>query len=262
MSFLGENKLLLGAVGIALSSAAVGFVVSRGFKSRKSLDVPFKVNSEHSPVAKYVFEHGIREPLPLMKLRQATLNHRGHKMICSADEAQLMRLLLQLIGAKKVIEIGVYTGYNTLSMAMALPPDGKVVACDVTDEFMNEVQSQHYFKEAAVESKIDLRLQPAITTLDDLIAAGETGSFDLVFIDADWTSKVQYYEKSLELIRRGGLIVIDNVLARGKVCDPGERAADKRLGGAHNVNVKVHEDPGVMMCLLPFADGVTIAMKL
>lgn len=116
--------------------------------------------------------------------------------------------------------------------------------------------------QADVESKIDLRLQSALTTLDDLIAAGEAGSFDLVFIDADWTSKVQYYEKSLQLIRKGGLIVIDNVLCNGRVCDPGERAAEKKVEVPHDLNVKVHDDPRVVMCLLPFADGVTIVMKL
>ncbi|KAJ7391362.1 Catechol O-methyltransferase domain-containing protein 1 [Desmophyllum pertusum] len=144
---LSENKLLFGAVGIAVSSAAAGFVISRVFERKSSASDISKLHRESSPVTEYVMEYGVREPLPLTKLRQATMNHQWNKMLCSADEAQLMRLLLQLIKAKKVIEIGVYTGYNTLSMAMSLPTDGKVVACDVTDEFMKEVQSQHYFKE-------------------------------------------------------------------------------------------------------------------
>ncbi|KAJ7391365.1 Catechol O-methyltransferase domain-containing protein 1 [Desmophyllum pertusum] len=122
-------------------------------------------------------------------------------MLCSADEAQLMRLLIQLIQSKKVLEIGVYTGYSSLSMAMSLPTDGKLW-------------------HAGVESKIDLRLQSASTTLDELLAAGEAESFDLVFLDAIKPSYDQYYEKSLRLIRKGGLIVIDNVLWSSRVCDP------------------------------------------
>lgn len=262
MSFLNEHKLLFGAVGIALSSAAAGYVSSRTLIQRSSFDTPLKVLSEGSPVAKYVLKHGIREPSPLVQLRQATLNHPKNEMICSADEAQFMRLLLQLIKAKKVIEIGVYTGYNTLSMAVALPPYGKVVACDITDKFLREADSHHYFKEAGVESKIDLRMQPAIATLDELINAGESGTFDLVFIDADRISKDKYYEKSLQLLRKGGLVVIDNVLCDGKVCDPEERAANTDLKAPHDLNVKVHEDSRVLMSLIPIADGVTIAMKL
>ncbi|KAL9969513.1 hypothetical protein ACROYT_G021735 [Oculina patagonica] len=263
MSFLGENKLLFGAVGIALSSVAAGFVVGRVFGRRSDqLFKHSKTHSDNSPVNNYVTEYGIREPLPLAKLRQATLNQRGTGMLASADEVQLMRLLLQLMKAKKVIEIGVYTGYNTLSMAMTLPPDGKVVACDTTDEFMQEVQSLSFFKEAGVESKVDLKLQSAITTLDELLAAGEAESFDLVFIDADKLLYDQFYEKSLPLLRKGGLIVIDNVLWGRRVCDSEKRVSDERTRALHNLNVKVHEDPRVVMSLIPFADGVTIAMKL
>jgi len=184
MSFLSENKLLIG--GIALSSAAVGFVTAWVLGRRgNSLFKLGKTHTELSPVNRYVMEYGIREPSPLRKLRQATLDRADNALLCSADEAQLMRLLMQLIKARKVIEIGVYTGYNTLSMAMMLPPDGKVVACDITDKFVKEIEGERYFKEAGVESKIDLKLQSAITTLDELSAAGEAGSFDLVFIDAD-----------------------------------------------------------------------------
>ncbi|KAL9969514.1 hypothetical protein ACROYT_G021736 [Oculina patagonica] len=261
MSFLGENKLLFGAVGIALSSVAAGFVVGRVFGRRSDQHLDWKTFKD-SLINKYVTEYGIREPLPLTKLRQATLNHPDYEMIASADEVQLIRLLLQLLKAKKVIEIGAYTGYNTLSMAMTLPPDGKVVACDITDEFMQEVQSMNFFKEAGVESKIDLKLQSAITTLDELLAAGEAESFDLVFIDAEKTLYDQFYEKSLPLLRKGGLIVIDNALWGRRVCDSEKRVSDEETRALHNLNVKVHEDPRVVMCLIPFADGVNIAMKL
>jgi len=261
MSFLSENKFLIG--GIALSSAAVGFVTAWVLGRRgNSLFKLGKTHTELSPVNRYVMEYGIREPSPLRKLRQATLDRADNALLCSADEAQLMRLLMQLIKARKVIEIGVYTGYNTLSMAMMLPPDGKVVACDITDKFVKEIEGERYFKEAGVESKIDLKLQSAITTLDELSAAGEAGSFDLVFIDADKLFYDQFYEKSLQLIRKGGLIVIDNVLLGRTVCDPEKRASDKHTKAIHELNEKLHGDSRVAISFLPFSDGVTLAMKL
>ncbi|KAL9983173.1 hypothetical protein ACROYT_G005308 [Oculina patagonica] len=262
MSFFAENKLIFGALGLAVSSAALGFVFGRSSERSSPDSIFVDVGAEGSPLAKYVLSYGIRESAPLKQLRQATLNHPRKGMISSADGSQLIRLLLQLIKAKKVIEVGVYTGYNTLSMAMSLPADGKVVACDITDKFMKEVQSQQYFKEAGVESKVDLRLQSAVTTLDELLAAGEAGSFDLVFIDADKTGYEKYYEKSLQLLHSGGLIVIDNVLWKGRVCNPEKIASEEDTRALHNLNVKVHGDSRVVMCMVPFADGVTIAMKL
>ncbi|RMX39724.1 hypothetical protein pdam_00008047 [Pocillopora damicornis] len=260
MSLLADHKLFLGAVGIALTSAVAGFGVSRILERRnKSL---FKISEENNPVSKYVTEHGIREPSVLTSLRKATLKLPLGDMLCSSDEAQLMRLLIELIKAKKVIEIGTFTGYNTLSMAMALPSDGKVVACDVTDKFMKEVDYDRYFQEAGVESKVELKIQSALTTLDELIAAGEAESFDLAFIDADKTEYDQYYEKSLQLLRQGGLIVVDNVLLNGSVCDPKKIATNPRTRAIHNLNMKLHKDTRVTISLIPFADGVTIAMKL
>lgn len=260
MSFFSENKLLFGTVGIALSSVAVGYVIGRQYKKifshnkRKTNDV----------VKQYLLEHGMREPTPLRKLREATARstERREGMMCSADESQLMRLFMQLLKAKKVIEIGVYTGYNTLSMATMLPPGGKVVACDITDKYLTQINSQQYFEEAGVESKIDLRLQSAITTLDELIAAGESGSYDLVFIDADKTEYDQYYEKSLQLLRSGGIVVVDNALWHSRVCNPEMIASDMSTRAIHNLNLKIHKDSRVMICFLPVADGVNIAMKL
>ncbi|XP_027051515.1 probable caffeoyl-CoA O-methyltransferase 2 isoform X3 [Pocillopora damicornis] len=202
------------------------------------------------------------EGFSVQNVSKATLKLPLGDMLCSSDEAQLMRLLIELIKAKKVIEIGTFTGYNTLSMAMALPSDGKVVACDVTDKFMKEVDYDRYFQEAGVESKVELKIQSALTTLDELIAAGEAESFDLAFIDADKTEYDQYYEKSLQLLRQGGLIVVDNVLLNGSVCDPKKIATNPRTRAIHNLNMKLHKDTRVTISLIPFADGVTIAMKL
>ncbi|KAM7439569.1 Catechol O-methyltransferase domain-containing protein 1 [Porites harrisoni] len=262
MSIFSENKLLFGAVGIALSSVAVGYVVGR--RHKKMFSNNWKTLSGSNDVVKqYLLDHGIREPESLRKLREATVHTASRQtMMCSSDESQLIRLLMQLLKAKKVIEIGVYTGYNTLSMATMLPPGGKVVACDITDKYLREINSQQYFEEAGVESKIDLRLQSAITTLDELIAAGESGSYDLVFIDADKTEYDQYYEKSLQLLRSGGIVVVDNALWDLKVCSPEMIASDMSTRVIHNLNLKIHKDSRVMICFLPLADGVNIVMKL
>lgn len=262
MSFLIENKFFVGVVGIAVSSAALGYAMSRYrlAQAHSSQTKPSDIVADAA--VKYLMKHAIREPLPLMRLREVSMKHPRHRMIGSADEVQLIRFLIQLVKAEKVIEIGVYTGYNTLSMALGLPPNGKVVACDVTDQFMNDLNAQQYFKEAGVESKIDLRIQPALATLDELISSGESGSYDLVFIDADKTPYEQYYEKSLQLIRKGGLIVVDNTLWGLKVCSPEFVATDDETRAIHNLNLKIHKDTRVEMCMLPMADGVHIVMKL
>lgn len=260
MSLLADHKLLLGAVGIAVTSAVAGFSISRIFQ-RRNLSL-YKISEEDNPVAKYVTEYGIREPSALASLRKATVKLPLGDMLCSSDEAQLMRLFIELIKAKKVIEIGTFTGYNTLSMAIALPSDGKVVSCDITDKFMKEIDAHRYFQEAGVESKVEFKIQSALTTLDELIAAGEAESFDLAFIDAAKTDYDQYYEKSLQLLRQGGLIVVDNVLLNGTVCDPKKVATKPRTRAIHNLNTKLHKDTRVTISMIPFSDGVTIAIKL
>ncbi|XP_068698045.1 probable caffeoyl-CoA O-methyltransferase 2 [Montipora foliosa] len=264
MSFLSDNKVFLGVVGVALSSAAAGYVLysrhRHGNSIAKLQTKPTKIVAEAA--VKYFMEYAIREPPPLRGLREATMKHIDHAMVSSSDEAQLIRFLMQMVDAKKVIEIGVYTGHNTLSMALTLPPDGKVVACDVTDKYLKEVNAQQYFKEGEVESKIDLRIQPALATLDELISSGESGSYDLVFIDAEKSEYDNYYEKALQLLRKGGLIIIDNALFSLRVCDPVMLATHNNTRIIHALNVKIQKDSRVEMCFLPMADGVNIAMKL
>ncbi|EDO43225.1 predicted protein, partial [Nematostella vectensis] len=156
--------------------------------------------------------------------------------------------------------LGVFTGYNTINMAMCLPYGGKVVACDVTDESLKAVDFTSLVKEAGVEDKVDLRIQPAIKTLDELIVNGESGTYDFVFIDADKPSQMIYYEKSLVLLRQGGMVAIDNVIFGGKVTkDPLEM--DEGTKCIHELNMKIHKDERVTMAMLPFADGVTLATK-
>uniref|UniRef100_A0ACB8ETW8 Uncharacterized protein n=1 Tax=Sphaerodactylus townsendi TaxID=933632 RepID=A0ACB8ETW8_9SAUR len=156
-------------------------------------------------------------------------------MLVSSDQAQLMANLARLIKARKALEIGVFTGYNTLNMALVLPEDGRVVACDINEDFASI--GKPVWKEAGVEHKIDLRIKPAVQTLDELIAGGEVGTFDFAFIDADKESYNDYYEKCLQLIRKGGIIAIDNVLWHGRVLNP--RKDDLETQSLHHLNEKL-----------------------
>jgi len=165
-------------------------------------------------------------------------------------------MLVKLIGARQTLEIGVFTGYSALATALALPPDGRIIACDVNAEF-TDIGRRHWEK-AGVADKIDLRLAPATDTLDALIAEGRSGSFDFAFIDADKTNYDNYYERCLQLLRVGGLIAIDNVLWDGEVARP---AQDADTAALQALNIKLHVDERVDLSLLSIADGVTLARK-
>lgn len=168
-----------------------------------------------------------------------------------------MALLVELMGAKKTLDIGVFTGYSSLVVALALPPDGKVVACDLSEEYT--AIARRYWQQAGVAHKVELHIAPALDTLDRLIAAGEAGTFDFAFIDADKNNYGNYYERSLQLLRPGGLIAIDNVLQSGRVAAPQEQ--DKITNSIRAFNQKLHQDPRITMSLVPIADGLTLALK-
>jgi len=157
------------------------------------------------------------EPALLTRLREETAPHEKASFQISAEQGQFMGLLMHLIGARRTIEIGVYTGYSALSVALALPDDGRIIACDINEEWTSI--ARRYWREAGVDGKIDLRLGPALATLDGLIASGQGNQFDFVFIDADKTNYANYYERALVLLRPGGLIGVDNVLWYGRVID-------------------------------------------
>lgn len=208
-------------------------------------------------IYQYLLSVSIREPDVLTKLREETANHPRNIMQISPEQGQFMALLMQLMGAKKTLEIGVFTGYSSLVVALALPPEGKIVACDVSEEYTSI--AHRYWKQAGVAEKIDLRIAPAIETLDKLLAEGEADTFDFAFIDADKSSYDDYYEGALKLIRPGGLIAIDNVLWSGQVAD--SRVQDNRTKKIRALNEKIHQDKRVTISMIPIGDGLTLARR-
>ena len=205
----------------------------------------------------YLLSVSLREPPILARLREETAQHPLANMQIAPEQGQFMALLVRLMEAKKCLELGVFTGYSALSVALALPPDGKLIACDVNEEWTS--MAQRYWQEAGVAHKIALRIAPALETLDKLLTNGEAGSFDFVFIDADKENYANYYERSLELVRHGGLIVIDNVLWSGRVADPNEQDMD--TVAIRRFNTKLHFDERIILSMLPLADGLTLAYK-
>jgi len=205
----------------------------------------------------YLLANSVREPEVLKQLREETANHPRAAMQISPEQGQFMALLVQLMGAKKTLEIGVFTGYSTLSVALALPKDGQVIACDVSEEYT--AIARRYWQAAGVEQKIVLKIAPALETLDKLLAAGEANSFDFVFIDADKQNYEGYYERSLQLVRKGGLIAIDNVLWGGSVAEPEKQ--DSNTQAIRALNEKLSTDPRINLSMIPIGDGLTLALK-
>ena len=206
----------------------------------------------------YIHAHSVREHPVLAELRAATAGMKHAGMQISPEQGQFMALLARLVKARRAIEIGVFTGYSSLAVALALPADGKLVACDISEEWT--AMARRFWEKAGVANRIDLRLAPAQGTLDAMIAAGEAGTYDFAFIDADKSRYMAYYERCLTLLRVGGLIVVDNTLWSGAVADPAKDDEDTKAIRAFND--AVHRDQRVAMSLLPIGDGVTLAVKL
>jgi predicted O-methyltransferase YrrM len=204
----------------------------------------------------YVLANSLREHPAQAALREATKGHRWAGMQISPEQGQLMALLVRLIGARNAIEIGVFTGYSALTIALALPADGRLLACDISDEYTRI--GRPFWRDAGVERKIELRLAPALETLDARIAEGAAGSYDFAFIDADKTGYDAYYERCLTLLRAGGLIAIDNVLWGGSVAKPADSDDTRALQA---LNRKLHRDERVDLALVPVGDGLTLARK-
>ena len=205
----------------------------------------------------YILSVSLREADVLRRLREETARMPMAIMQIAPEQGQFMALIVEMIGAKRTLEVGVFTGYSSLAVALALPADGHITACDVSEEWT--AIARRYWSEAGVAHKIDLRLAPGIDTLDALLADGQAGSYDFAFIDALKTEYADYYERVLQLLRQGGLIAVDNVLWNGAVADPADDREDTVAIRAFNE--KLHGDDRVSLSLLPLADGLTLARK-
>jgi predicted O-methyltransferase YrrM len=206
----------------------------------------------------YILNHSVKEPEVLTQLREETANHPQARMQIAPDQGQFMALLIRLMNAKKALEVGVFTGYSSLSVALALPEDGKLIACDVSEEYT--AIARRYWDLAGVSHKVDLQIAPAVETLDRLLASGQAETFDFAFIDADKGNYANYYDRALQLIRIGGVIAIDNVLWSGRVADLND--ADKITSTLREFNRQLAEDSRVSVSMLPIADGLTLAMRM
>ena len=204
----------------------------------------------------YLVAHSVREHPAQAALRAATRSHAHAGMQIGPDQGQLMALLVRLAGARRVIEVGVFTGYSALTVALALPADGRLLACDISAEFT--AIGRPFWDQAGVAHKIDLRLAPALQTLDACLAAGEAGQYDFAFIDADKSGYDAYFERCLALLRPGGLIAIDNVLWSGAVA---QAATDADTLALQALNDKLYRDERVDIAMLPVGDGLTLALK-
>ena len=205
----------------------------------------------------YILDNSLRDMPILEKLREETIKMPDGRMQISSDQGQFMALLVRMLEVKKIVEVGTFTGYSSLVMALALPENGQIVACDISEEY-TEV-AQRFWQEAGVVDKIDLRLGLAVETLREFLNNGEAGTFDMAFIDADKRNYEVYYEKCLELLRPGGLILIDNVLWYGKPARLEETDTDTTA--IRNFNKNIYKDERFEMSMITVGDGLTLALK-
>ncbi|MFB6247657.1 MAG: O-methyltransferase [Salinibacter sp.] len=205
----------------------------------------------------YLLSISLRESEVRTRLREETADHPKSEMQIAPEQGQFLQFLVQLIGARRTVEVGVFTGYSALAVAEVLPPDGELVACDVSEDYTQV--ARRYWAEAGVEDKIDLRIAPADRTLAALLDDGQDGTFDFAFIDADKEAYDTYYEQCLTLLRPGGVIALDNMFRGGAVANPAPD--DDSTRAIQRLNEKIHGDERVTLSVLPLADGVTLAMK-
>lgn len=214
------------------------------------------INLDHD-LYRYLLDVAVREDDVLRRLREETAGLEMARMQISPEQGQFMRLLVKIIGAQRTLEVGVFTGYSTLCVAMALPPHGKITACDVSEEWTGI--ARRYWVEAGVDTKIDLRLAPALETLAALEASNQRETYDFAFIDADKPNYSAYFEHCLALVRPGGLIGVDNTLWSGRVIDSADQSADTIA--IRELNESLIADPRIDLCLLTIGDGLSLAMK-
>ncbi len=218
--------------------------------------MPKTIVTMTDPLYEYMLDTWLREPDVLKELRAETAQLDMSAMQISPDQGQFMAFLVTLLGAKRIIEVGTFTGYSALAMALATAEDAKIICCDVSDEWTS--MGQKYWKKAAVENKIDLRLAPALDTLNDLLAKGEN-SFDFAFIDADKINYDAYYEACYSLVKPNGIVAIDNVFWGGSVADTSQQ--DDDTNAIRALNEKLQQDKRIDLSIIPIGDGLTLARK-
>jgi predicted O-methyltransferase YrrM len=207
---------------------------------------------------RYMVDVSLRETPIRRRLREETAKLEPARMQIAPEQGQLMALLVSLMGARNTLEVGVFTGYSALCVAEALPDDGHIIACDVSEEWTSV--AQRYWKEAGVEGKIELKLAPAVESLTSLIEKGKEGQFDFAFIDADKGNYATYFDRCLELLRPGGLIAVDNTLWSGRVIDSADQSNDTKVLRAFNEALR--NDSRIALSMVPIGDGLTLALKL
>ncbi len=205
----------------------------------------------------YILDVSLREHPALRELRDVTAGLEEAEMQIAPEQGQFMALLVRAINARRTLEVGVFTGYSAMAVAMALPPGGRVVACDISEDWTSI--GKRYWQEAGVADRIDLRIGPASETLATLIESGDEGTFDFAFIDADKENYETYFEQCMQLVRKGGIIVLDNVLWSGKVADP--QNEETETAALRSINRMLHSDDRVDLSLIPVGDGLTLARK-
>jgi len=210
-------------------------------------------------LARYIREVTLREPEALRRLREETERLPEASLQSAPEQGQLLHLLALAVGARRALEVGVFMGYSSAWVALALPPGGRLIACDCNETYAR--RARQTWREAGVEDRVELRLAPAIDTLDGLLAAGEAGTFDFAYIDADKGNYSNYFDRALELVRPGGLIAADNVLWHGEVAGPASAGGDDDAEAIRAFNRKLHGDLRVLGSIVPLGDGLMLAYK-
>ncbi len=221
----------------------------------------FFMSRQHTPVtdgiSAYLRQVTLREPDVLRRLREETESHPNAGMQSAPEQCQFLHQLVTMIGARRTLEVGVFMGYSSTWVAMGLPAGGKVVACDRSEEYT--ARARQTWREAGVEDRIELRLGPAVDTLDALLAEGQAGAFDFAYIDADKGNYSNYYDRAFALVRPGGLITADNVFWHGEIADPNIHEPD--MEAVRAFNQKLCDDPRILLSIVPLGDGLTVAYK-
>lgn len=241
------------AGGIGVASLGAFYLGRRS----ACLKYPGKGHERSDHLSKYINSHNV-EDATLSQLRAMSVSHRRGQMTTGIETGKLLSILCRAIGARKTIDVGVFTGCSSVAMALTLPEDGKVISCDVNDEYAS--LGKPYWAKAGVANKIDLRLKPATETLQELIDGGEAGTFDIVFIDADKSNYVNYFELGIQLLRQGGLIIVDNALWNGKVANPSDQTDSTT--SIRRMNDVMLKDSRIDFALLNISDGIGIGQKL